>query len=139
MGFSVRALESVAKVGIMNYYAAIDYVDRYENGCTKYCSPWECPLASCVPVSRVLLGVTGAANAEMIAARVSDVVSKGLGGIMVWYAGLLDGATQKPALQYRGEDASYNGQLTAWADGLKAMQKRAPRTQLQASRASLSP
>ena len=60
----------------------------------------------------------------MIASHADDVKARGLGGIMVWYATVMDEATGEAALKYQGEDAS-NDQLEAWKTGLKVM-KQAP-------------
>jgi len=120
LGFDARALGSVTKVGIMNYYSAGNFVDTYVNGCSKFCSKWMCPLAVCVPAKDVVLGLTGAASAEMIAEHADDVKARGLGGIMVWYATVLDDATGEAGLMYQGEDAS-NDKLSAWATGLKVV------------------
>ena len=124
-GFDARALGSVSKVGIMDYHSAGNFVDTYVNGCSQFCSKWMCPLAACIPAKDVVLGLTGAASAEMIAAHADDVKARGLGGIMVWYATVLDDATGEDALKYQGEDAS-NDKLGAWATGLKVMRKAAP-------------
>ena len=119
-GFDTRALGSVTKVGIMDYHGAGNYVDTYVNGCSKFCSRWMCPLAVCVPAKDMVLGLTGAASAEMIAAHADDVKARGLGGIMVWYATVLDAATGETGLKYTGDDAS-NEKLSAWAAGLKVV------------------
>ena len=79
-----------------------------------------CPLAVCVPAKEMVLGLTGAASAEMIAAHADDVKARGLGGIMVWYATVLDAATGETGLKYTGDDAS-NEKLSAWAAGLKVV------------------
>ena len=69
----------------------------------------------------MVLGAGGSSAAGTIATLGSDVKSKGLGGVMVWYASLLDTATGKPGLQYGNMDASIN-KLDAWAQALQAMQ-----------------
>jgi len=117
------ALGSVSRVGIMWYIGteSENYLDAYENGCTKHCTQWNCPLAACVPASDMVLGASGDADASTIAKLGSDVKTKGLGGFMVWYATLLDAATGKTALHYQGDDASAK-QLDAWATALQTMQ-----------------
>ena len=121
---AAQVFGSVSKVGIMNYYSAGNFVDTYQNACSKFCSKWMCPVAACIPAKDIVLGLTGAASAEMIASHADDVKARGLGGIMVWYATVMDEATGEAALKYQGEDAS-NDQLEAWTTGLKVM-KQAP-------------
>ena len=118
------AFGAVSKVGIMIYsgVGAETYLDNYEHGCDKHCSQWYCPLAACVPAANMVLGAGGASSATTIATLADDVVSKGLGGIMVWYASLIDKATGKAALQYGSDGDASGGALDAWAKALKRMQ-----------------
>ena len=118
------ALGSIAKVGIMVYggTSSEQYLENYEQGCApKHCSEWYCPLAACVPSSHMVLGADGTSNPSTIAALASDVKAKGLGGVMVWYASLLDQATGESALVYGRGDASVAA-LPDWERALAAMQ-----------------
>ena len=74
-----------------------------------------------VPTKDMVLGIDGSAAAGSIATIASDVKAKQLGGVMVWYASLLDRATGKPGLLYGNMDAS-NSKLGAWEAAVKAMQ-----------------
>jgi hypothetical protein len=117
------ALGSVSKVGIMVYSGtgSEEWTKYYTNGCSDYCSKWQCTLAACVPMKDMVLGIDGSADAGSITSMGKDVATKQMGGIMVWYASLLDHATGKPGLLYGNMDASTN-KLAAWASALKAMQ-----------------
>jgi len=117
------AFGSISKVGIMIYSGTDSekYLEAYEDGCTKHCTQWYCPLAACVPASDMVLGASGVADAPTIVKLGSDVKTNGLGGFMVWYASLLDAATGKTALKYGAGDASVS-HLDAWATALQAMQ-----------------
>ena len=119
------AFGAVSKVGIMIYSGtgATTYLDNYEHGCSKHCSQWYCPLAACVPPGDMVLGAGGGATAATVGALAADVKSMGLGGIMVWYASLLDAATGKAALQYGDDGDASTTALDAWAKALSDMQK----------------
>ena len=120
---SGKALGSVAKVGVMIYSGtgSEEWVQYYTQGCSKHCTQWNCPLAACVPSADMVLGIDGSAAAGPIASISSDVKSMGLGGVMVWYASLLDPATGKNGLVYGSMDASIN-KLGAWEEGMRVMQ-----------------
>lgn len=115
------ALGSLGKVGIMVYSGtgSEQFVANYVDGCRK-CTKWYCPLAACVPSTHMVLGASGAEDGATIARLAQDVNSKGLGGMMVWYATLLDPATGGKGLSYGPMDASIQS-LDAWATALKAM------------------
>merc|ERR1719247_919336 len=82
------AYGSLAKVGIMIYSGtgSEEWTKYYTDGCSKYCSQWQCSLAACVPASDMVLGIDGSVAAGSITTIARDVVSKGLGGVMVWEA-----------------------------------------------------
>ncbi len=118
------ALGTIAKVGIMIYSGtgAENYLDNYENGCAAaHCSQWYCPLAACVPARDMVLGAGGSATAATISTLASDVNAKGLGGIMVWYASLIDVATGTAALQYGNDGDASKDALDAWRLALQTM------------------
>ena len=119
------AYGSVDKVGIMIYsgVGAETYLDNYEKGCSEHCSQWYCPLAACVPAANMVLGAGGGSDAATIAKLAADVNAKGLGGLMVWYASLIDEATGAPALQYGSDGDASRDRLGAWAEALQAMRR----------------
>lgn len=117
------ALGSLSKVGIMVYSGtdAEEWVKYYADGCSKYCTQWQCSLAACVPMKDMVLGIDGSAAADSVNTIANDVKTKKLGGVMVWYASLLDKATGKPGLMYGSMDASIT-KLAAWSTALQVMQ-----------------
>jgi len=121
--YNKTALGSISKVGIMVYSdsGSEEWTKYYTEGCSAYCSKYQCSVAACVPVGDMVLGINGDAAAASITSIGNDVKSEGLGGVMVWYASLIDSATGKPGLLYGNMDASTN-KLTAWATALQAMQ-----------------
>merc|ERR1719253_1224633 len=104
------AYGSVSKVGIMVYSGtgSEEWTKYYTDGCSKYCTKWSCTLAACVPSADMVLGIDGSAAAGSITTIASDVVSKGLGGVMVWESSALDSATSQRGLKYGQMDASIN-------------------------------
>jgi hypothetical protein len=116
------AYGALSKVGIMVYSGtgSEEWTQYYEDGCTKHCSKWNCPLAACVPKGDMVLGIDGSAAAGSITTIASDVKSKGLGGVMVWEVSALDSATGKRGLVYGAMDSSI-AKLEAWATALKTM------------------
>jgi hypothetical protein len=123
-GAVAACVGAIAKVGIMVYSGtgSEEWVKYYTHGCDQYCTQWQCSLPACVPEKDMVLGLDGSAAAGSIVQISKDVKAQGLGGVMVWYASLLDAATGKPGLVYGSMDASLN-KLPAWAEGLAAMQE----------------
>jgi len=118
---------SISRVGIMVYYGdgAKNYVDNYANGCTKHCTQWWCPLAACVPTDQIVLGASGGTPTATISLLVNDVLNGNLGGIMVWYASVLDKATGDPAVIYGpamdASNAMNAAYQHAWANALQSL------------------
>jgi len=118
---------SISRIGIMVYYGdgAYDYVGNYENGCTQHCTQWWCPLAACVPSNQIFLGAGGGSPTATIELLVEDVQHGDLGGIMVWYASVLDSETKAPAVvygPYMDASDSMNGAYQySWADALQVL------------------
>lgn len=114
---------SVSKVGIMLYSGteAVKWLEYYVEGCSKHCSKYYCPLAACVPSSDMVLGAGGDASAATIEALAGDVNTMGLGGVMVWYASLLDSSTGEVAIQYGNDGDASKEKLDAWEQALKTM------------------
>jgi hypothetical protein len=116
-------LGSVSRVGIMVYsqLASLNFVDTYVHGCSPTkCSMWYCPLKACVPSTDVLIGVQGVANGTVIAQAADEVIRRDLGGMMVWYASLLNAKTGEAGLLYGPEDASA-ASLAEWSHAVTAM------------------
>jgi hypothetical protein len=123
------ALGSVSKVGIMVYSGtdAENYLEYYTNGRNR-CTQWYCPIDVCVPASAMVLGLQGTASASTIKKVASDVVAKGLGGIMVWDGTVIDSSTNDTAVQYSIMYDASRDKLDAWAEALGMLQgaERAP-------------
>ena len=116
-------LGSLSRVGIMvyNQLKSLDFVDTYVHGCSPAkCSMWYCPLKACVPSTDVLIGVQGVANGTVIAQAADEVIRRDLGGMMVWYASLLNAKTGEAGLLYGPEDASA-ASLAEWSQAVTAM------------------
>ena len=114
----------IDSVGIMDYsdLNSLNYVKNYENATSQ----WQgFPITSDVPSTRILTGIQGQAKSQTIGTMASDIVSKQLGGIMVWFASVKDTTRNKDyALSYRGTyDASKtqtsNGE--AWEQAMNTM------------------
>jgi len=118
---------SIARVGIMVYSGdgAYNYVGNYAYGCSQHCSQWWCPLAACVPTNQIFLGASGGASSGTIDLLVQDVSKGDLAGIMVWYASVLDSATNAPAVIYGpamdASNAMNSASQTKWADALQRL------------------
>merc|ERR1712100_421567 len=122
--FAKGATSSVDKIGIMVYQGtgSLQYVDNYVHGSTK----WEgFPIHVDVPPQYVMLGAGGQASAGTITQLAKAAHDQKLGGIMVWYASVIDSATGKHGNQYSGGamDASIqSGATTAeWKKALDIM------------------
>lgn len=126
-GISPYSYGSIHRVGIMVYYSdgAKNYVDNYANGCTKHCTQWWCPLAACVPTDQIFLGASGGSTVSTIGLLVHDVLQENLGGIMVWYASVLDKATGNPAVVYGpamdASNAMNSAYQYAWSEALQTL------------------
>merc|ERR1712048_1395194 len=95
--------------------------DNYVHGSTK----WEgFPIKVDVPSQYVMLGAGGQSAAGTIETLAKAARDQDLGGIMVWYASVIDSATGKPGNQYAGGNMDASNQSvapTAWADALDIM------------------
>merc|ERR1711998_363740 len=78
-----------------------------------------------VPSQSVMLGAGGQASASTILALANAAQKQNLGGIMVWYASVIDSATGKVGNQYSGGsmDASIQSDVTkaTWKQALDIM------------------
>merc|ERR1712099_29568 len=84
------------------------------------------PIHVDVPPQQVMLGAGGQASAATITALAQAAHEQDLGGIMVWYASVIDSATGKHGNQYSGGsmDASIQSATTkaTWKKALAIMQ-----------------
>lgn len=105
---------------------SLNWIKYYVDGC-KSCTGYYCPLAACVPKPDIVLGAAGAANPTIAGKLAQDVLSNGLGGIMVWYASVLDASTNETGLAYGASgDASnplYVGNQPGWKAALNALKQ----------------
>merc|ERR1712087_703031 len=125
--FAKGAKSAVDSIGIMVYEGtgSLQYVKGYVNG-TKQWSGF--PIHVDVPPQKVILGAGGQSSAGTIEALAQAAHDQDLGGIMVWYASVIDAATGKHGNQYSGGamDASIQSATTkaTWANALDIMQGR---------------
>merc|ERR1711871_1361907 len=97
-------------------------VDGYVHGSQQ----WEgFPIKVDVPSVSVMLGAGGQASSATILALANAAQEQNLGGIMVWFASVMDSATGKVAIQYGGGamDASIQSDATkaTWKQALDIM------------------
>ena len=111
----------VDSAGIMEYVdlESLNYVSNYGNATSKYQG---FPIKVDVPYKRILVGIQGTASDGTIQTMANDVVKEGLGGIMVWYASVMDSATGKTAFAYSGGSMdSSQKQSTEWQKAMNTM------------------
>jgi len=125
--FAKGVKSSVDAIGIMVYEStgSLQYVKGYVNG-TKQ---WQgFPIHVDVPPQRVLLGAGGQTSAADIETLAKAAHAQNLGGIMVWFASVLDSATGKHGNQYGGGamDSSIQSadQKAAWKTASDIMHGR---------------
>jgi len=123
--YAKGATSAVDKIGIMVYQGtgSLQYVDNYVHGSSQ----WEgFPIKVDVPSQSVMLGAGGQASAGTIETLAKAAHDQNLGGIMVWYASVIDSATGKVGNQYSGGsmDASIQSATTkaTWKKALAIMQ-----------------
>eukprot|EP00756_Hemistasia_phaeocysticola_P018238 Hpha_TRINITY_DN15583_c1_g1::TRINITY_DN15583_c1_g1_i1::g.103972::m.103972 len=118
-GTSLNVIDSV---GIMVYggTSSLQYLKNYVNATEQ----WQgFPITTDVPPGAVVPGMSGDAGDSEIASMAQAIKSKALGGMMVWYASVLDATTGAIAFQYGGGNGdSSNKQSSAWEQALKAIQ-----------------
>merc|ERR1711924_230908 len=108
-------------IGIMVYEGSgsLDCVPNYING-----NPNK-PIHVQVPPQKVMVGAGGQASAKTIESLAKAAHDQNLGGIMVWYASVIDSATGKVGNQYSGGamDASIQPAATKaeWKKALDIM------------------
>merc|ERR1712194_452089 len=119
--FAKGATSVVDSVGLMVYQGTetLNYVDNYLHG-----NPNK-PIHVEVPSQQLILGAGGQASAGTIENLAKAAHDQDLGGIMVWYASVIDSATGKVGNQYSGGamDASIQSAATkaAWKNALDIM------------------
>jgi hypothetical protein len=118
----------VDAIGIMVYEGtgSLQYVKDYTNASSQ----WEgFPIKSDVPSQRLIVGAGGQASAGTIEALAQAAHDQDLGGIMVWYASVIDTRSGQPAIQYGGGamDASTQSAATqaTWKKALDIMHGKA--------------
>lgn len=112
----------VDTVGIMVYggTSSLQYVKNYDNGTHQ----WQgFPIHVDVPSTAVVPGMSGDAGDSEIATMAQAIKTQGLGGMMVWYASVLDAATNATAFQYGGGNGDASRKpSSAWEQALKTIQ-----------------
>merc|ERR1712113_729178 len=112
-------------MGVYEGTGSLGYVKDYVNG-TKQWSGF--PIHVDVPPQQVILGAGGQASAGTIEALAKAARDQDLGGIMVWFASVIDSATGKRGNQYGGGamDASIQSAATKaeWKKALDIMHGR---------------
>jgi hypothetical protein len=122
--FAKNATSYVDKIGIMVYEGtgSLQYVKDYTQGSHQWSG---FPIHVDVPPQYVMLGAGGQASASTITALAQAAHDQKLGGIMVWYASVIDTATGKVGNQYSGGamDASIQSAATkaTWKKALDIM------------------
>jgi len=122
--FAKGAKSSVDSIGIMVYEGtgSLQYVKGYLHGSKQWSG---FPIHVDVPSTKVILGAGGQAASGTIEALAKAAHDQNLGGIMVWYASVIDTATGKPGNQYSGGsmDASIQSATTQaeWKKALAIM------------------
>merc|ERR1712232_719107 len=125
--FAKGARSSVDAIGIMVYEGtgSLQYVNDYVKGSKQWSG---FPIHVDVPPQKVILGAGGQSAAGTIEALAKAAHDQDLGGIMVWYASVIDSATGKPGNQYSGGamDASIQSAATQaeWKKALDIMHGR---------------
>jgi len=120
---SSRSLGGADVVSIMVYQGteSLNYVKNYAQGSHQ----WQgFPITVDVATTAILCGMGGTTSSNSDISNVASAVkSQNLGGIMVWYASVLDSKTGKIAFQYGGGsgDASVAGS-SAWENAIRQMQ-----------------
>merc|ERR1711959_373847 len=104
---------------------SLQYVKDYMGGSHQWSG---FPIHVDVPPQKVILGAGGQSSAGTIEALATAAHKQDLGGIMVWYASVIDSATGKPGNQYSGGamDASIQSAATKaeWKKALDIMHGR---------------
>merc|ERR1712232_1525721 len=108
--FAKGAESPVNSIGIMVYQGtgSLDCVPNYVHG-----NPNK-PITVQVPPQKVIVGAGGQASAATIEKLAQAAHDQDLGGIMVWYASVIDATTGKHGTQYSGGamDASIQSAAT---------------------------
>merc|ERR1712125_311798 len=104
---------------------SLQYVKDYTHGKEQ----WQgFPIKVDVPPQKVFLGAGGQSGAGTIESLAKAAHDQNLGGIMVWYASVIDSATGKHGNQYSGGamDSSIQSAATqaTWKKALDIMEGR---------------
>lgn len=113
---------AVDKIGIMVYEStqSLQYVKNYVHGKDQWSG---FPIHVDVPSQAVMLGAGGQASAGTIEALAKATHDQNLGGVMVWFASVIDTATGKVANSYGSMDSSVQSDATkaTWKKALDIM------------------
>jgi len=116
-----KSLGMADAVGIMVYQGtgSLQYVKNYAQGSHQ----WQgFPITVDVATRAILCGMGGDASSGDVSTVANSVKSQQLGGIMVWFASVIDSKTGKTAFTYNGGtgDASA-GQSSVWQNAINIM------------------
>jgi hypothetical protein len=116
-----RNLGLADAVGIMVYQGteSLQYVKNYAEGSHQ----WQgFPITVDVAPHAILCGMAGSASSTDVNSMANTVKSQKLGGIMVWFASVIDTKTGKTAFTYGGGtgDASVTGS-SQWQNAMRIM------------------
>jgi len=117
-----NSLGGADAVGIMVYEGtgSLQYVKNYAQGAQQ----WQgFPITVDVTTNSILCGMGGGASTNDIMTVATTCKSSNLGGIMIWYASVINSKTGKIAFQYAGGSGDATvGQSSDWQRALQAMQ-----------------
>ena len=115
----------VDRVGIMVYggTSSLQWVKEYAAG-TKQ---WDgFPIHVDVPMPAIVAGIDGSAGDSTVMTMANDLVSKDMGGYMVWFASVFDATNNRSALTYghgAGDSSEAGRRSKVWAQAAALMNK----------------
>ena len=115
-----QSLGVLDRVSIMYYKCqeSLNWVKDYANATGQYQG---FPITVDVPTENIIVGIGGGDSEECITGLAHEVKSRRLGGIMVWFSSVLDGATNATAISYTKRYDSSVAQSGAWASALRIL------------------
>jgi hypothetical protein len=114
-----KKLGLVDAVGIMVYQGtqSLQYVKNYAEGSKQ----WQgFPITVDVTTTDILCGIEGSASGNDLASLAGSIKSQNLGGMIVWFASVIDSKTQQKAFSYGFDDAT-NVASSMWANAISTM------------------
>jgi len=106
-------------LGIMVYQGtqSLQYVKNYAEGSKQ----WQgFPITVDVTTTDIMCGIEGSTSGNDLSSLAGSIRSQNLGGIMVWFASVIDAKTQQKAFSYGFDDAT-NVASSMWATAISAM------------------